>query len=115
MSEPFDRAELIEELDGDMEFLAETFEMFVEDSTDLLEKLTNAVSASDADSVASGAHTVKSMVGNFFAGPAHQTALELEMMGKNGNLSEASAKLDALKTELERLEQSLRDLIKSSA
>ena len=36
MSEPFDRAELIEELDGDIEFLAETFEMFVEDSTDLL-------------------------------------------------------------------------------
>lgn len=111
MSEPFDKKELLEELDDDLEFLAESFEIFTEDAEDLLQRLGEAMETGDSDRVASTAHTIKSMVGNFSAAPAHQAALELETLGKSGDLADGPAKLVKLQFEVDRLKQALGDLI----
>ena len=111
MSEPFDKDELLEELDDDLEFLAETHAIFTEDSEILFRRLDEAMSADDGSEVASSAHAMKSMVGNFSAAPAHQAALELELLGKSGDLEDGPAKLETLRTEVDRLNRALIALI----
>ena len=111
MSEPFDKEELLEELDGDFEFLAGTYGMFTEDAGDLLKRLDEAVAKSDCNTVSTAAHTIKSMVGNFFATPAFQAALELETLGKSNDLADAPAKLEKLQLEVDRLGRALGDLL----
>ena len=111
MNEPFDKEALLEEIDDDHEFLAETFQMFTEDAAVLLQQMGEALTAKDAGKVASAAHTIKSMVGNFSAAPAHTAALELEMLAKSDDLSEAPAQIEKVRTEVERLKKALGDLI----
>ena len=111
MTEVFDKEELLEELDGDLEFLEESVEMLESDAPPLLLQIRKAVESGDAESVAVGAHTLKSMVGNFCAPLAFDAALRMEALGRDGDLTECKAKLDGLELEISRLQDSLRELL----
>jgi len=97
-------------VDGSMELLRELAGLFCADSAQLLSKLREAIERQDAQAVESTARSLKGAVGNFGALPAFEAALRLEVMGREGNLSEARTGFLVLEEELRRLESALADL-----
>jgi HPt (histidine-containing phosphotransfer) domain-containing protein len=112
MDDVLDKAELLDRVDQDMEFLAETMEMFNEDGPQLLSEIRDAVRRQDASALAGAAHTFKGMVSNFCAKRAVDAALALEMMGRSGDLTGAADALSTLEREAEQLKSALAELLK---
>lgn len=111
MSDPFDKDELLEELDGDHEFLEESLEALGEDAPPLLAELQRGVEGADGESIRKAAHTLKSMVGNFCAQPAFDAALRMEQIGAAGDLDQAPQAFETLSREVERLQSALQELL----
>ncbi len=111
MTDIIDKQELLDELDGDREFLAESVEMLESDFPLLLEQTRDALRQGDAEKVSVCAHTVKSMVGNFCAQPAFDAALHVETIGRSGALGECGAAVDALESEVGRLQIALHEFL----
>jgi HPt (histidine-containing phosphotransfer) domain-containing protein len=111
MATLFDEAELLEQIDHDWEFLGETVEMLAADGPALIREVRQAMVASDAAALGRAAHTLKGMVANFCAPSAQATALELEKMGKAGDLSSAPPVVAALEAQLQALTGQLQALV----
>ena len=111
MTDVFDKQELLEELDGDREFLVESLEMLGSDAPALLKQIHEALERGDTDAASVGAHTIKSMVGNFCAPPAFEAALNLETIGQSGDLTLCPAGLASLEDEINRLKQELHKFL----
>ncbi|MGY8770329.1 MAG: Hpt domain-containing protein [Pirellulales bacterium] len=111
MSKVFDKVELLEELDGDPEFLEEALEMMDSDAPALLKQIYESLENHDTDTISGIAHTIKSMVGNFCASPAYEAALNLETVGRSGDLVACSAGLVSLEEEVSRLQRELHKLL----
>ena len=103
MAQLFDEAELMERVDDDVAFLAETVQMLETDGRALMVELKTAVASGDAPSIGRTAHTLKGMVSNFCS-PAVQTlAFDVEKAGKTGDGTGAAAASAKLEPELEAL------------
>ena len=103
MANNFNEAELLDRVDNDVAFLAETVDMLAADGPPLLEQVRTAVSAGDAAAVAHHAHALKGMISNFCAPSTQQSALEVERLGKAADLAPAAAAAAALQQNLEAL------------
>jgi len=110
-AEPFDKEELLEEIDDDWEFLEESVEMLKEDAPGLLAQVRVGIDKRDAGMVWQNAHTIKSMVGNFAAGPAFEMAHGLETRGRANDLDAVGTQVDQLEAELQRLTSALDSLL----
>ncbi len=84
MSQPFDKDALIDRVDGDAEFLAESVALLDEDGPPLLGEIRDAASTSDVDRVAKAAHAFKGLVSNFCATAAEEAARRVETIGREG-------------------------------
>lgn len=115
MAESFDKSELMDRLDNDVGFLAETVEMLTTDGPPLIEQLRQAVASGDGPALGRAAHALKGMVSNFCAAAAQAGALEVEKIGKSGDLASAPAALDVLETRLQELTNDLVGFIKEKA
>ncbi|MHC4409288.1 MAG: Hpt domain-containing protein [Planctomycetota bacterium] len=113
MSPTFNQAELMDRIDGDVEFLGECIEIFDEDSTPLLEQIRGAVATQDAEALVTPAHTLKGMLSNFCAPAAEGAARDLEMRGREDTLRECDAIVAALDDELKRLRVELQSFMES--
>ena len=82
MSNIINKEALLEELDGDWEFLEESIEMLVEDAPSLLDDIKAGAAEKDSEAVWQNAHALKSMVGNFFADRAFEAAYQVESLGR---------------------------------
>lgn len=111
MTDVFDQQELLEELDDDFEFLAESLEILDSDAPALLKQVRDAFDQGDASAVSTGAHTLKSMVGNFSAQPAFEAALHVEKMGRDSDLSDCGQAIQTLEQEVSRLQTALREFL----
>jgi len=99
----FDEAELMERVDNDVAFLADTVQMLETDGRALIVELKSAVASGDAPAIGRTAHTLKGMISNFCA-PAVQTfALDVEKAGKSGDGAGAAAASAKLEPGLESL------------
>src|SRR5438128_2052533 len=96
MPQLFDETELLARVDNDVAFLAETVEMLQTDGRALLADVHRAIAAGDAASVGRAAHALKGMVSNFCAPAAQESALQVERLGKSGDLASAAAAASAL-------------------
>jgi HPt (histidine-containing phosphotransfer) domain-containing protein len=114
MSDELDKIALLENVDGDLEFLAETIQMFREDTPALLSQIENAVMRRDGQALATAAHTLKGMVGNFCARATFDAALRLETMGQNGDLAGAAEAFTTLKEKTQRLETQLQEILQGN-
>jgi HPt (histidine-containing phosphotransfer) domain-containing protein len=103
----FDEAALLERVDHDVEFLAETVRMLSVEGPPLVDGIREALAAGDAASMGRFAHTLKGMVSNFCAPQTHACAHEVEALGKNGNLSLAQPAVQALERQLHALTSEL--------
>ncbi len=115
MSDIFDRETLLDRIDNDMEFLAETVGMLEEDGPDLLKQIRQAIDAGDAQALTVAAHTYKGMVANFCAESTVAAALKLEMMGKTHDLTGALAALAVLEDLGSQLATALQELLREGA
>ena len=111
MAQTFDEAELMARVDHDRQFLAETVEMLTSDAPKLVEELRRALAGGDAPAVGRLAHSLKGMVSNFCAPQAQASALELERLGKGGDLSLAEPALSSLEQHVGALTSELRNFI----
>ena len=115
MSQAFDERELLDRVDQDFEFLAETVHMLVEEGPALVAAIRAATAAGDAAAVGRSAHALKGMISNYCAEPAHASAAEVERLGKAGELAGVPAAVDALDARLGELIASLRDFLAARA
>lgn len=113
MASSFDETELLERVDNDVAFLADTVQMLESDGRALLVEVKNAIAAGDAAAVGRSAHALKGMISNFCATAVQQSAFDIERMGKSGDLASAPAAAKALETSMESLIVDLQEFIKA--
>ena len=113
MNDIINKTELLEEIDGDWEFLEESVEMLMEDAPTLLTEIKNGLAAKDAEAIWQNAHTLKSMVGNFFAKRSFDAAYRVETLGRNGDISEVDMVILILEIEIQQLISALRDFLEN--
>lgn len=111
MSNVIHKAELMERIENDLAFLADTLEVYNESYPQLISQMRQAVSDKDNKDLAGAAHTLKGLFSNFAAYPAIEAALKLQMMAKQGHLSGAEQALDELENESNRLKAALEDML----
>lgn len=115
MARTFDENELLERVDNDVAFLAETIDMIVADGPALLEQVRAAHAAGDSAAVGRHAHALKGMISNFCAPGAHACAYDLEKLGKQGDLGGVPAALEKMNRELTDLTSELVGFVKARA
>jgi two-component system, sensor histidine kinase and response regulator len=106
------RKDLAERLDNDIELFRELAELFIEDSTFLMEKIQNSIESSDANQLRKSAHTIKGSVSNFSAQKAYDSAFRLETIGKNEELDKAETAFKELRDEVNNLKEAMKLLVK---
>jgi HPt (histidine-containing phosphotransfer) domain-containing protein len=115
MSQAFDERELLERVDNDTEFLAETVQMLSDDGPALMLGIRKALAAGDADGVARAGHALKGMISNFCAAAAQGSAQDVEKHAKAGALREAAVAAEVLDTRLQELIAGLKDFVAARA
>lgn len=85
------RAIALERIGGDEDLLREIALLFLDDYPNLMSAIRQAVASKDAEGLERAAHSLKGSVSNFGADMAQRAALELEMMGRNRQLTNADS------------------------
>jgi len=115
MPRAFDENELLERVDNDWDFLAETVAMLAKDGRALMAEIRQAAASGDAAAVGRAAHTLKGMISNFCSPRAHAGALALEQIGKSGDLSSVTPAVETLESALNALIEDLTDFVSTRA
>ena len=102
---PLDHDELIQRFDGDRLFVVSLFEEFFQTEAERLAALEAAIARGNALQVKEQAHSFRSSLLGLSACSSAVAALDLEIAGRNSDLSNATALLETLKTELGRFRQ----------
>jgi HPt (histidine-containing phosphotransfer) domain-containing protein len=108
--ETINETELLEHLEGDEELLLELIDSFLTESDPILRDVLSALGGRDADALYRAAHKLKGMVSIFGSGETTQSALTLEMMGRERNLDKADAAAAMLQEKMAELRSSLTAL-----
>ena len=107
--EPIDTASALARTGGKVELLREMAALLLKELPMLMTNLREAVTAGDAKAIERAAHKLKGCVGNLSAHPAFESALRLEVLGRDGSLSEAGPVYAELEKEIERLKSATAD------
>jgi len=91
---------LLESVGGDRELLDELAGTFAEEVPGWLATLRTAISSGDSQTVYRVAHGVNGAIGYFKAPRVRQPAAELEAMGRENRMTDASQVLDRLEAAL---------------
>jgi HPt (histidine-containing phosphotransfer) domain-containing protein len=103
MTEPepiLDLDALLESVGGDLDLLDELAGTFAEEVSGWVATLRTAISSGDSQTVFRVAHGVNGAIGYFKAPRVRQPAAELEAMGREDRLTDASQVLDRLEAAL---------------
>ena len=107
--EAVDLSAILNNIDGDREFLNEIVSAFLEQSSELMTDIKTAVAENDNEALEFTAHTLKGAVANFGAEIVKETAFKLEQMGRNNDLSQAEAVYQNLEEEMDRVRTALAE------
>jgi CheY-like chemotaxis protein len=116
--EVLNQAALLARMNGDVELLREIAALFLENSPRLLDEIRRAIAHGRNTELATAAHAVKGSVITFAARAAADTAQQLELMGRNQELThpDGQARATALCARLEetinRLQSALARLMR---
>ena len=105
-----DRAAVLDRVGGDEELLQEIIVIFMEEYPALINGIREAVKKQDPAALERSAHNLKGTVSNFGAPSATQAALDLELMGRKGDILRAPALVRVLELELVSLRGALDEL-----
>ena len=106
---PWNKERALQRVEGDQELLGDLCRIFLEESPKLLDNLRAAIAAGDHDSVQKVAHSLKGESSYLEAAKVSETARQMELMGREKNLSGAGAALQVLEGELTRLHCAVRE------
>jgi PAS domain S-box-containing protein len=104
---------LLDSVMGDRVLLAEMAELWLRDSTDQEKQLREGLDSGDALMVQRAAHALKGSVGTFQASAAQETANELEVFAKDGDLVGARKAFEKLSAQIDLVRQDLRRLART--
>src|SRR5215218_8871060 len=103
MSRAFEEKELLEQVDNDWDFLADTVQMLAADGPALINDIRRAADTGDAPAAARSAHALKGMISNFCSPAAHSRAQAVEQLSRSGDLTPLPAAVAALESEFKTL------------
>ncbi len=106
----FDRDEALRQTGGDVGVLRDVAATLLEQAPKWLEEIRRAIDDGDAGALRRSAHTLKGSAAVVAGRPTVAAALQLETMGREGDLSGAAAVLTTLESEWSRLEDALRSV-----
>ena len=89
--------------------------LFVEDTPVLLAEIRAAIDRNDPPALERSAHRLKGSVSNFGAKLAQEAALRLELMGREGDVSNASERYQELERELAAVTSAIESLLNKEA
>lgn len=110
-----DRVSALSRVGGDAELLQEMAQLFLEEFPSQMDAIRQAVSTRNAREIERSAHSLKGSVGNFGAVAAQQAALDLEMLGRAGNLAPIEGALSTLERAIRELTPAMRELAGADA
>ena len=105
---------LLARVGGDPKLLRSIVHTFVSDYPAKLRKIKQAIARKDATALAASAHAMKGAVAIFGAQDAVESAVDLQQMGRQGNLANAPASFLSLDEALARLNAKLREYAPSA-
>ena len=105
----FNPSVLMEMLHGDEEMIASILKVFVEDTTVQLQALKQALDLGDNEKVRSRAHSLKGAAGNIGAKRMQSLAAQIEIAGRETNLTEAEDLIASLLEQFEELKAILKE------
>lgn len=107
------RARLLARFD-DLTELLEVAELFLEYREQMLADIRTAIAQDNCEAFERAAHSFKGAVSIFGHEPVFETALKLEMMGRNGESAHAQDVYDTLEKQAEDLKRVLEELAAES-
>jgi HPt (histidine-containing phosphotransfer) domain-containing protein len=110
----FDRAEALNRVGGDDQFLGELIEVFLQEAPLLMRQLGEGIENRDVALVKRAAHTLKGAVGNFGAAAVFDVGQRLENMAQAGDLADAQRSFGELQMLMARLTPELAKAIPQS-
>ncbi len=102
-NDPADLEEMLKQLGGDKELMAEVVQIFAEDAAAAAARLKSALDKRDALEISRMAHGFKGVLGNLGAKKAYQLAVALEQTGKENRLDDAPYLFDQLMAQIDCL------------
>ena len=81
--------------------------LFLEDCPARMRAMRRAIAAGDGEALREPAHALHGAAANFAAAPVVEAARQLELQGKNGDLSQSPATYEVLTREMQRLRRAL--------
>jgi HPt (histidine-containing phosphotransfer) domain-containing protein len=105
-----DQGGLSRRMSGSQELLDMFLELFSKQFPFTLEKLESAIAANEADLIMREAHTIKSLLQNFFVGDLIRFVHEVEIAGRQLDLKKAHEYYLFFSEELEKCEPMLSSL-----
>jgi two-component system sensor histidine kinase/response regulator len=100
-----------QELDPSGGLIKKIMQIFLDTAGDALRQIEQAVAAGDADGLRRGAHTLKSSSANVGAERLSRVFRQLEALGKEGRLEEATALLGEMRQAYEHAAREIRALL----
>lgn len=99
----FQKEELLERFDNDLELIVEVLEIFKDSSQQNINAIQEALQEKDDQKLTLNAHSLKGAASNFSPDLATQKAAALEEKGKNSDFTETEQLLSELKEEVAQL------------
>ncbi|MBI3667208.1 MAG: response regulator [Acidobacteria bacterium] len=110
-----DKNDFLARVNGNAELMKDLVRVFLTECPKSFARIEKAVAARDSKALEFSAHSLKGSLGNFSARSAFEAALQLEMMGRRGDLTDAEQAYFKLHEEIERLKPELAALGKEIA
>jgi CheY-like chemotaxis protein len=105
----------LEAVQGDRELLKVVAQAFLEESPQILAQIEQALDTSDPPLLQRAAHTFKGALKTFGEGTTVELALQLEILGKQGQLASAAGLLASLKQETVCVTHALAAFVQTGA
>ncbi|MGR3302667.1 MAG: Hpt domain-containing protein [Candidatus Scalindua sp.] len=109
----FDKDEALKIIDNDKEFLKELIEIFINDASEHMLEIEEAVDSRNNEALEKSAHKLKGAVANFGKNATTDTARKLETMGRENNLDGVEEVYDTLVKDIESLVNAFKEFVKS--
>lgn len=104
---PIDMESVLERVGGDISFLQELLDIYVEDFFEKYPRLKQAISQNDFNSIRDIGHSIKGSSGNLSLNGLYETAYGIELSGRNKDIEQAKMLFSRLKDEFKRLKEFL--------
>jgi two-component system, sensor histidine kinase and response regulator len=105
----FDQQVALARVEGDPELLREIVGLFMLETPEMQSAIRESITRQDGRALEMAAHSVKGAVSSFGAQAAREAALKLEVMGREGDLTQATLASAELEREIARLTRALAE------